>query len=269
MTLSSLKTESSSLPMKRLREIYKNNIRVQKVLSHIPVYLLLVAFALYVFKSYLLGPLEGLMTMAGLVDFIFLAVCGILMTSKSEKVIAFLPAVMILEAVVKYVAIKKISIFTYLMIAYVIVSAVILFRGIKILNYLRTLPDFPFDERTETIKNMEMSRQKVADDLNREKNGGVGKIDYEKIFTVDNPEEYVTGKVNQENKLQQNVYKKYSDKKNQAYLEKMNQAHKDDLSGEDEFLHSGDNPNGLNKREMEKFKAEYADFVKREQGESN
>ena len=123
------------------------------------------------------------------------------------KLIAASPAVMILYMGLKIGLFDSVSGDTFVMLAYLIVAAVITAKTVSDLNFMRKLPNFPFDGRKERIDFEGLTRDKMTENLQKlldnQKGDKVITNDYEDIFTSDKPQDIASPPENTDEYLQQ------------------------------------------------------------------
>ena len=117
------------------------------------------------------------------------------------------PAVMILYMGLKFALFYSVSGDTFVMLAYLIVAAVITAKTVSDLNFMRKLPNFPFDGRKERIDFEGLTRDKMTENLQKlldnQKGDKVITNDYEDIFTSDKPQDIASPPENTDEYLQQ------------------------------------------------------------------
>lgn len=135
------------------------------------------------------------------------AACGALLMADTTKLIVASPAVMILYMSLKFALFDSVSGDTFVMLAYLIVAAVITAKTVSDLNFMRKLPNFPFDGRKERIDFEGLSRDKMTENLQKlldnQKGDKVITNDYEDIFTSDKPQDIASPPENTDKYLQQ------------------------------------------------------------------
>lgn len=135
------------------------------------------------------------------------AACGALLMADTTKLIVASPVVMILYMGLKFALFDSVSGDTFVMLAYLIVAAVITAKTVSDLNFMRKLPNFPFDGRKERIDFEGLTRDKMTENLQKlldnQKDDKVITNDYEDIFTSDKPQDIVTPPENTDEYLQQ------------------------------------------------------------------
>lgn len=141
------------LPMSELRRRYVRNRRLQKVLSAVPVYLLLPASLYYgfvgwvsYFRSEYVQFSEANMGTFGIFNYVMFAVCGVLMSRDIKYARLSAGALSTLYTAVLTLIIGEPPLIALIMTAYVNVSSAFLAPVVKELNFMKTLPDFPFAE---------------------------------------------------------------------------------------------------------------------------
>ena len=93
------------------------------------------------------------------------AACGALLMADTTKLIVASPVVMILYMGLKFALFDSVSGDTFVMLAYLIVAAVITAKTVSDLNFMRKLPNFPFDGRKERIDFEGLTRDKMTENL--------------------------------------------------------------------------------------------------------
>lgn len=135
------------------------------------------------------------------------AACGALLMADTTKLIVASPAVMILYMCLKFGLFESVSGDTFVMLAYLIAAAVITAKTVSDLNFMRKLPNFPFDGRKERIDFEGLTRDKMTENLQKlldNQNGDkVITNDYEDIFTSDNPQDIANPPENTDDYMQQ------------------------------------------------------------------
>ena len=267
MKYEQLVEESLILPDEELKSVFKKYAKIQKFLSSIPVYILLPVLVVYGFMGYVdgfiyeysLGSASTDWPILAFVDFICFAACGGLMASSNEKNFIAVPVIMLLEIIILDGLTDNFSLVHILpqifIMIYLITSCIILKNIVKKMNYLRSLPRFPFDKRQAEIYFEAMPRKKMVDYLEREQSSGVKAVGYEEIFVSDNPEEIVSPTLKKEDQLQQHCRDTSSSSK--AYLEKVSKKSK----GTDEFegyLQTAVDYDDFSEKELRRIRKKYA-----------
>lgn len=213
MEMFDLKEEYKTLPDETLRKHYKKLAKRQHRLAAVPFALIVPAMLVYGF----LGWANFLVSESGLFrtfdsgsnaffNYVAFAACGALLMADTAKLIAASPAVMILYMGLKFGLFDSVSGDTFVMLAYLIVAAVITAKTVSDLNFMRKLPNFPFDGRKERIDFEGLTRDKMTENLQKlldNQNGDkVITNDYEDIFTSDNPQDIVTPPENTDDYMQ-------------------------------------------------------------------
>lgn len=213
MEMFDLKEEYKTLPDETLRKHYKKLAKRQHRLAAVPFALIVPAMLVYGF----LGWANFLVSESGLFrtfdsgsnaffNYVAFAACGALLMADTAKLIAASPAVMILYMGLKFGLFDSVSGDTFVMLAYLIVAAVITAKTVSDLNFMRKLPNFPFDGRKERIDFEGLTRDKMTENLQKlldNQNGDkVITNDYEDIFTSDNPQDVVTPPENTDDYMQ-------------------------------------------------------------------
>lgn len=213
MEMFDLKEEYKTLPNETLRKYYKKLLKRQHRLAAVPFALIVPAMLVYGF----LGWANFLVSESGLFrtfdsgsnaffNYVAFAACGALLMADTAKLIAASPAVMILYMGLKFGLFDSVSVDTFVMLAYLIVAAVITAKTVSDLNFMRKLPNFPFDGRKERIDFEGLTRDKMTENLQKlldNQNGDkVITNDYEDIFTSDKPQDIVTPPENTDDYMQ-------------------------------------------------------------------
>lgn len=156
------------LPMSELRHRYERNRRLQRILSAIPVYMLLPAALYYgfvgwvsYFRSEYVQFSEAHMGTFGIFNYVMFAVCGALMSLDIKYVRLTAGAVSVLYTAVLSVIIGEPPFTALLMTAYVTISSVFLAPIVRELDFMKTLPDFPFVETAAVRPNYNKIYQKI------------------------------------------------------------------------------------------------------------
>lgn len=214
MEMFDLKEEYKTLPNETLRKYYKKLAKRQRRLSAI-------TFAFFVPAMLFYGMMGWVnffnsewnrfsffdASSNAFFNYVAFAASGALLMADTAKLIAASPAVMILYMGLKFGLFDSVSGDTFVMLAYLIVAAVITEKTVSDLNFMRKLPNFPFDGRKERIDFEGLTRDKMTENLQKlldNQNGDkVITNDYEDIFTSDNPQDIVTPPENTDDYMQQ------------------------------------------------------------------
>lgn len=214
MEMFDLKEEYKTLPNETLRKYYKKLAKRQRRLSAITFAFLVPAMLVYG----MLGWVNFFNSEWNIFSFfdassnaffnyVAFAASGALLMADTAKLIAASPAVMILYMGLKFGLFDSVSGDTFVMLAYLIVAAVITAKTVSDLNFMRKLPNFPFDGRKERIDFEGLTRDKMTENLQKlldNQNGDkVITNDYEDIFTSDKPQDIVTPPENSDDYMQQ------------------------------------------------------------------
>lgn len=214
MEMFDLKEEYKTLPNETLRKYYKKLAKRQRRLSAITFAFLVPAMLVYG----MMGWANFLASESGLFrtfdsgsnaffNYVAFAASGALLMADTAKLIAASPAVMMLYMALKFGLFDSVSGDTFVMLAYLIVAAVITAKTVSDLNFMRKLPNFPFDGRKERIDFEGLTRDKMTENLQKlldNQNGDkVITNDYEDIFTSDKPQDIVTPPENTDDYMQQ------------------------------------------------------------------
>lgn len=214
MEMFDLKEEYKTLPNETLRKYYKKLAKRQRRLSAI-------TFAFFVPAMLFYGMMGWVnffnsewnrfsffdASSNAFFNYVAFAASGALLMADTAKLIAASPAVMILYMGLKFGLFDSVSGDTFVMLAYLIVAAVITAKTVSDLNFMRKLPNFPFDGRKERIDFEGLTRDKMTENLQKmldNQNGDkVITNDYEDIFTSDKPQDIVTPPENTDDYMQQ------------------------------------------------------------------
>lgn len=214
MEMFNLKEDYKTLPDETLRKFYRNLVKRQHRLAAVTFAFIVPAMLVYGF----LGWANFLESESGLFrtfdsssnaffNYVAFAACGALLMADTAKLIAASPAVMILYMGLKYGLFDSVSGDTFVMLAYLIIAAVVTTKTVSDLNFMRKLPNFPFDGRKERIDFEGLTRDKMTENLQKtldQQNGDkVITNDYEDIFTSDNPQDIADPPENTDDYMQQ------------------------------------------------------------------
>lgn len=213
MEMFDLKEEYKTLPNETLRKYYKKLTKRQRRLSAITFAFLVPAMLVYGMMGWV-NFFNSEWNIFSFFDassnaffnYVAFAASGALLMADTAKLIAASPAVMILYMGLKFGLFDSVSGDTFVMLAYLIVAAVITAKTVSDLNFMRKLPNFPFDGRKERIDFEGLTRDKMTENLQKlldNQNGDkVITNDYEDIFTSDNPQDVVTPPENTDDYMQ-------------------------------------------------------------------
>lgn len=214
MEMFDLKEEYKTLPNETLRKYYKKLAKRQRRLSAITFAFLVPAMLVYGMMGWV-NFFNSEWNIFSFFDassnaffnYVAFAASGALLMADTAKLIAASPAVMILYMGLKFGLFDSVSGDTFVMLAYLIAAAVITAKTVSDLNFMRKLPNFPFDGRKERIDFEGLTRDKMTENLQKlldNQNGDkVITNDYEDIFTSDNPQDIVTPPENTDDYMQQ------------------------------------------------------------------
>ena len=214
MEMFDLKEEYKTLPNETLRKYYKKLTKRQRRLSAITFAFLVPAMLFYGMMGWVnffnsewnrFSFFDA--SSNAFFNYVAFAASGALLMADTAKLIAASPAVMILYMGLKFGLFDSVSGDTFVMLAYLIAAAVITAKTVSDLNFMRKLPNFPFDGRKERIDFEGLTRDKMTENLQKlldNQNGDkVITNDYEDIFTSDNPQDIVTPPENTDDYMQQ------------------------------------------------------------------
>lgn len=214
MEMFDLKEEYKTLPDETLRKYYKKLTKRQRRLSAITFAVLVPAMLFYGMMGWVnffnsewnrFSFFDA--SSNAFFNYVAFAASGALLMADTAKLIAASPAVMILYMGLKFGLFDSVSGDTFVMLAYLIVAAVITAKTVSDLNFMRKLPNFPFDGRKERIDFEGLTRDKMTENLQKlldNQNGDkVITNDYEDIFTSDKPQDIVTPPENTDDYMQQ------------------------------------------------------------------
>lgn len=213
MEMFDLKEEYKTLPNETLRKHYKKLAKRQRRLSAITFAFLVPAMLVYGMMGWV-NFFNSEWNIFSFFDassnaffnYVAFAASGALLMADTAKLIAASPAVMILYMGLKFGLFDSVSGDTFVMLAYLIAAAVITAKTVSDLNFMRKLPNFPFDGRKERIDFEGLTRDKMTENLQKlldNQNGDkVITNDYEDIFTSDNPQDIVTPPENTDDYMQ-------------------------------------------------------------------
>lgn len=213
MEMFDLKEEYKTLPNETLRKYYKKLAKRQRRLSAITFAFLVPAMLVYGMLGWVnfftaewnrFSFFDA--SSNAFFNYVAFAASGALLMADTAKLIAASPAVMILYMGLKFGLFDSVSGDTFVMLAYLIVAAVITAKTVSDLNFMRKLPNFPFDGRKERIDFEGITRDKMTENLQKlldNQNGDkVITNDYEDIFTSDKPQDIVTPPENTDDYMQ-------------------------------------------------------------------
>ena len=214
MEMFDLKEEYKTLPNETLRKYYKKLAKRQRRLAAITFAFLVPAMLVYGMMGWVnffnsewnrFSFFDA--SSNAFFNYVAFAASGALLMADTAKLIAASPAVMILYMGLKFGLFDSVSGDTFVMLAYLIVAAVITEKTVSDLNFMRKLPNFPFDGRKERIDFEGLTRDKMTENLQKlldNQNGDkVITNDYEDIFTSDKPQDIVTPPENTDDYMQQ------------------------------------------------------------------
>lgn len=213
MEMFDLKEEYKTLPNETLRKYYKKLTKRQHRLAAITFAFLVPAMLVYGMLGWVnfftaewnrFSFFDA--SSNAFFNYVAFAASGALLMADTAKLIAASPAVMILYMGLKFGLFDSVSGDTFVMLAYLIVAAVITAKTVSDLNFMRKLPNFPFDGRKERIDFEGLTRDKMTENLQKlldNQNGDkVITNDYEDIFTSDKPQDIVTPPENTDDYMQ-------------------------------------------------------------------
>ena len=258
--------EYNTLPDSELKKIFKGYEKKQKRLAGIPVWILLPVLVIYGFMGYLKGfaaTHAGYLmdfSILGVVDFVCFAGCGGLMASSNTKNFVAVPIIMLLEIIIRSGFTDSGNVMQFVMLIYLTASCAYLSKTVNKMNYLRSHPHFPFDERQQEVQFEAMTRSQMLNYLEREQNGGVKDLGYEKIFEEDNPEKFVNPEpeLSDDEKMQKFGGNTKANARNKAYLEKIADRHKDDTA-DNGYFQTKVEYNNFTDEEIARIKNKYSD----------
>ena len=203
--------DSAIMPDKDLKQIYKRKCRYQHIIASIPFVVLVPTLLYYGMKGWVTTLLTMYSTLEyfdtsimGVIDFFLFTLCGALMTTKNIKTLWFTMFGIELYTGLKFAVTHTLYISTILIMLYTICACLALTVIVKDLNYLRSLPNFPFDQRKEYIHFDSLTRPQMAKYLERIENGGTASVGFENIFTAEKPQDIVNPPEKTEEYFQQN-----------------------------------------------------------------
>lgn len=214
MEMFDLKEEYKTLPNETLRKYYKKLAKRQRRLSAITFAFLVPAMLVYGMMGWV-NFFNSEWNIFSFFDassnaffnYVAFAASGALLMADTAKLIAASPAVMILYMGLKFGLFDSVSGDTFVMLAYLIAAAVITAKTVSDLNFMRKLPNFPFDGRKERIDFEGLTRDKMTENLQKlldnQKGDKVITNDYEDIFTSDKPQDIASPPENTDEYLQQ------------------------------------------------------------------
>lgn len=213
MEMFNLREDYKTLPDETLRKFYRNLVKRQRRLAAVTFAFIVPAMLVYGMMgwvNFLVAEWNGFAffdtSSNAFFNYVAFAACGALLMADTAKLIAASPAVMILYMGLKFGLFDSVSGDTFAMLAYLIIAAVTT-KTVSDLNFMRKLPNFPFDGRKERIDFEGLTRDKMTENLQKtldQQNGDkVITNDYEDIFTSDNPQDIADPPENTDDYMQQ------------------------------------------------------------------
>ncbi len=205
-----IREDWQTIPDENLRKLYNRLIKRQNRLAKLPVWTLLPAGIVYgmigwvgflVSEANLFSYVDTKVT--GIINYVFFALCGVLMSLDMPLIVAGIPVLMALYICVKLIVFNSFSFDTIAMLFYLVFACIAVSKTVSDLNFLRGLPNFPFDRRMERIQFEGLTRDEMVKHLERVENGGIYFPDYEKIFDSDAHEEIAAPPEKTEEYMQQ------------------------------------------------------------------
>lgn len=214
MEMFNLREDYKTLPDETLRKFYRNLVKRQHRLAAVTFTFIVPAMLVYGMMgwvNFLVAEWNGFAffdtSSNAFFNYVAFAACGALLMADSAKLIVASPAVMILYMGLKYGLFDSVSGDTFAMLAYLIIAAAVTTKTVSDLNFMRKLPNFPFDGRKERIDFEGLTRDKMTENLQKtldQQNGDkVITNDYEDIFTSDNPQDIADPPENTDDYMQQ------------------------------------------------------------------
>lgn len=214
MEMFNLREDYKILPDETLRKFYRNLVKRQRRLAAVTFAFIVPAMLVYGMMgwvNFLVAEWNGFAffdtSSNAFFNYVAFAACGALLMADSAKLIAASPAVMILYMGLKFGLFDSVSGDTFVMLAYLIIAAAVTTKTVSDLNFMRKLPNFPFDGRKERIDFEGLTRDKMTENLQKtldQQNGDkVITNDYEDIFTSDNPQDIADPPENTDDYMQQ------------------------------------------------------------------
>ncbi len=214
MEMFNLREDYKTLPDETLRKFYRNLVKRQRRLAAVTFAFIVPAMLVYGMMgwvNFLVAEWNGFAffdtSSNAFFNYVAFAACGALLMADSAKLIAASPAVMILYMGLKFGLFDSVSGDTFVMLAYLIIAAAVTTKTVSDLNFMRKLPNFPFDGRKERIDFEGLTRDKMTENLQKtldQQNGDkVITNDYEDIFTSDNPQDIADPPENTDDYMQQ------------------------------------------------------------------
>lgn len=108
------------------------------------------------------------------------------MASSNEKNFIAVPIIMFLEIVIMDGLTESGTFAQVIMMIYLVISCICLRKVVRVLNFLRGHPHFPFDQRQKEIQFEAMTRNQIKNYLENMDNDGVKAVGYEDIFDEKN-----------------------------------------------------------------------------------
>lgn len=214
MEMFNLREDYKTLPDETLRKFYRNLVKRQRRLAAVTFAFIVPAMLVYGMMgwvNFLVAEWNGFAffdtSSNAFFNYVAFAACGALLMADTAKLIAASTAVMILYMGLKFGLFDSVSGDTFVMLAYLIIAAVVTTKTVSDLNFMRKLPNFPFDGRKERIDFEGLTRDKMTENLQKtldQQNGDkVITNDYEDIFTSDNSQDIADPPENKDDYMQQ------------------------------------------------------------------
>lgn len=213
MEVFNLREDYKTLPNETLRKFYRNLVKRQHRFAAVPFALIIPAGLFYGMMGWVnffnsewnrFSFFDA--SSNAFFNYAAFAACGALLMADTTKLIVASPAVMILYMCLKFGLFESVSGDTFVMLAYLIAAAVITAKTVSDLNFMRKLPNFPFDGRKERIDFEGLTRDKMTENLQKlldnQKDDKVITNDYEDIFTSDNPQDIANPPENTDDYMQ-------------------------------------------------------------------
>lgn len=199
MEIMNIREDWNTIPDSSLRKLYRSLTKRQRFLAYIPVACIfpaMIVYGMYGWVSYFVAEYALFRSfdtgVTGIINYVAFAICGVLMSSNKVKTIIATPIAMLGYIALKGALFDSFSFDTFIMLVYLIIACAFTAKTVADLNFLRSLPNFPFDQRDDRIKFEGLTRDEMVENLEHAQQGGIFTIDHEDIFTSDKPEDIAT-----------------------------------------------------------------------------
>lgn len=159
MEIMNIREDWNTIPDSSLRKLYRSLTKRQRFLAYIPVACIfpaMIVYGMYGWVSYFVAEYALFRSfdtgVTGIINYVAFAICGVLMSSNKVKTIIATPIAMLGYIALKGALFDSFSFDTFIMLVYLIIACAFTAKTVADLNFLRSLPNFPFDQRDDRIK---------------------------------------------------------------------------------------------------------------------